>query len=244
MSSVGHDAASAHRQRALVGDFEAIRRLTRGKANVCVSSHFSRESRWSHYAIAYYLAGSNFGSNILYTRRIDPACPGGSDVGYYVLSSKRQVEDAAALTPDNELAFLHTYSSKLESPFAAEYRSLVSTEPQFRSDVDGYLKNGRLYFAKAPCAAEDVAMKFWVALLPPLSLVTRVLPPHRQRFGSRNARIVLMFDGQDKCMGSIPLPAWTDVVSTGTATSRMWWGKVPVESRRPATTGTISWPYQ
>ena len=219
MGFVGHDAESAQRQRALVRDFEAIRRITRGKDNVCVSPRlaaqiFSRGTKPPRHAVAYYLSGSN----IVNMRAADAVrCPGGDHAGY-VLSSNRQEEGAVLLTPGNEIAFLHARSSNWKSALFAEYRALVSATPLFRSEFDGHLKDGRLHYVKAPCAAEDVEEVFWVTVVPPLPLVTRVLPAHRQRFGSHhfNGRFTVegvKFDG--KCVVSIPLPAWTEVVATG-----------------------------
>ena len=44
---------------------------------------------------------------------------------------------APLLTPDNEIAFLHTLFD-MEEVLLAEYHSLVSTKPLFRSTFDGY----------------------------------------------------------------------------------------------------------
>ena len=234
MGFVGHDAESAQRQRALVRDFEAIRRIARGKDNVCVSPRLaaqtlSRGTRSPGYAVAYYLSGSN----IVNMRAADAVrCPGGDHAGY-VLSSKRQEEGAVLLTPGNEIAFLHARSSNWKSPLFAEYRALVSATPLFRSEFDGHLKDGRLHYVKAPCAAEDVEEVFWVTVYPPLPLVTRVLPPHRQRSGShgiagRFSVEGVKFDG--KCVVSIPLPAWTEAVATGQiGKSWRWGGRLPAD---------------
>ena len=257
MGLVGHDAADAERQRALARDFEAIRRVTRGgKNNVCVSSSLKsympqRRIRGTGYIpipVGFYLAGSN----LVYTR----PWPGGRkrdwcrdrDLDFdYTLSYQRQggeegggrgggVEGAAGavlLTPTNEVAFLHTFFG-LEQSLVAEYRAVVAAEPLFRSTFDGYFKDGRLHLVKEPCGVEDRGTRFWLAVFPPRPLLTRVLPPHRQRFGSLNMGAALRppdglgFDG--KCMVSTAVPAWAELVTVGQIGER-WRGfaRIPVE---------------
>ena len=236
MGLVGHDAAAAERQRALARDFEAIRRVARGgKNNVCVSP------RWSFrhdLSVSFYLAGSN----LVYTR----ARPNGKQGNWcraraldfdYTLSHQRQTggeegEDVL-LTPTNEIVFLHTFFD-LEQSVLSEYRAVVAAEPLFRSTFDGYYKDGRLHLVQAPCGDQNMTTRFWLAVFPPRPLLTRVLPPHRQRFGSLNTGAALRppdglgFDG--KCMVSTAVPAWAELVTVGQI-GEMWRGfaRIPVE---------------
>ena len=255
MGLVGHDAAAAERQRALARDFEAIRRVARGgENNVCVSP------RWSFrhdLSVSFYLAGSN----LVYTQALPgeekaDLC-GARDLDFdYTLSHQRQtggeegpeegggsgeggvdgVADVAGgvlLTPTNEVVFLHTFFH-LEQSLVAEYRAVVAAEPLFRSTFDGYFKDGRLHLVKEPCGVEDRGTRFWLAVFPPQPLLTRVLPPHRQRFGSLNMGAALRppdglgFDG--KCMVSTAVPAWAELVTVGQI-GEMWRGfaRIPVE---------------
>ena len=251
MGLVGYDADAAERQRALVRDFEAIRRVARGgKNNVCVSP------RWvpSHdSSISFYLAGSN----LVYTR----PWRGGKtewcrarDLDFdYTLSHQRQtggeegggsgedgegvavagVAGGVLLTPTNEIVFLHTFFG-LERSLLAEYRAVVVAKPLFRSAFDAYFKDGRLHLVKEPCGVDDRGTRFWLAVFPPRPLLTRVLPPHRQRHGTMNMGVALhppdglRFKG--KCMVSTAVPAWAELVTVGLV-GGTWRGfaRMPVE---------------
>ncbi len=247
MGLVGYDAAAAERQRAVVRDFEAIRRVTRGgKNNVCVSSSLKsympqRRIRGTGYIsipVGFYLSGSN----LVYTQ----PWPGGRkrdwcrdrDLDFdYTLSYRRQGGEegggrgAVLLTPTNEVAFLHTFFG-LEQSLIAEYRAVVAAEPLFRSTFDGYFKDGSLHLVKEPCGVEDLDTRFWLAVFPPRPLLTRVLPSHRQRHGTLNLGAELRppdglrFDG--KCLVSTAVPAWAERVTVG---GKGWRGfaRIPVE---------------
>ena len=239
MGLVGYDAAAVERQRAVVRDFEVIRRVARGgKNNVCVSPRVrDLDVSWASVDpihVSFYLAGNN----LVYAR----ARPGESETCAargldfdYVLSFQRQpVEKGGVLlTPNNEIVFLHTFFD-LERSLLAEYRAVVATEPLFRSTFDGYFKEGRLHFVKEPCGVEDRGTRFWLAVFPPRPFLTRVLPPHRQRHGSLNMGAALRppdglgFDG--KCMVSTAVPAWAELVTVGQI-GQSWRGfaRIPVE---------------
>ncbi len=247
MGLVGHDAAAAERQRALARDFEAIRRVARGgKNNVCVSPRLGDQQ--DTIPVGFYLAGSN----LVYTRArpVRPVgkgdwCRAGDALDFdYVLSFQRQprgprVEGGGSggsgvlLTPNNEIVFLHTFFD-LEQSVLSEYRAVVAAAPLFRSAFDGYYKDGRLHLVKAPCGDQDMRTRFWLAVFPPRPLLTRVLPPHRQRHGTLNMGAALRppdgfgFDG--KCMVSTAPPAWAERVTVGQI-GEMWRGfaRIPVE---------------
>ena len=137
------------------------------------------------------------------------------------------------MTPTNEIAFLHTFFG-LEQSLLAEYRAVVAAEPLFRSTFDGYFRDGRLHLVKAPCGVEDRDTRLWLVVFPPRPLLTRVLPPHRQRFGRSNLGAALgppdglRFDG--KCMVSTAVPAWAELVTVG-GVGQSWRGfaRIPVE---------------
>ena len=245
MGLVGHDAAAAERQRTLTRDFEAIRRVARGgKNNVCVSPRWSPSDDRS---ITFYLAGSNLVYTWPWHGRKGDWCRA-RDLDFdYTLSHQRQggeeggergggvegVAGAVLLTPTNEIAFLHTFFG-LEQSLVAEYRAVVAAEPLFRSTFDGYFKDGRLHLVKAPCGVEDRDTRLWLVVFPPRPLLTRVLPPHRQRFGRSNLGAALgppdglRFDG--KCMVSTAVPAWAELVTVGQV-GQSWRGfaRIPVE---------------
>ncbi len=238
MGLVGHDTAAAEHQRALARDFEVIRRVVRGgENNVCVSPQLSPLGRSN--PVAFYLAGSN----LVYTR----ARPGWRKRDFcraraldfdYTLSHQRQTdgeegeEGGVLLTPTNEVVFLHTFFD-LEQSFLAEYRVVVAARPLFRSTFDAYFKDGRLHLVKAPCGDQDMTTRFWLSVFPPRPLSTRVLPPHRQRFGSLNLGAQLPADGlgfDGKCMVFTAVPAWAELVTIGQIGER-WRGfaRIPVE---------------
>ncbi len=251
MGLVGHDAAAAERQRALARDFEAIRRVARGgENNVCVSPRWSPSHDRS---VSFYLAGSN----LVYTQ----ALPGEEKADLcgaraldfdYTLSHQRQtgekkvveagkvgvdgvagVAGGVLLTPTNEIVFLHTFFD-LDQSVLSEYRAVVAAEPLFRSTFDGYFKDGRLHLVKEPCGNQDRGTRFWLVVFPHRPLLTRVLPPHRQRFGRSNLAAALRppdglgFDG--KCMVSTAVPAWAELVTVGQI-GESWRGfaRIPVE---------------
>ena len=243
MGLVGYDADAAERQRALVRDFEAIRRVARGgKNNVCVSPRWSPSHDRS---VSFYLAGSN----LVYTRPWERDwCRARRALDFdYTLSYQRQtggeagggsgeregVAGGVLLTPTNEIAFLHTFFG-LERALLAEYRAVVAAKPLFRSTFDAYFKDGRLHLVKEPCGVEDRGTRFWLAVFPPRPLLTRVLPPHRQRHGTKNMGVALgppdglRFDG--KCMVSTAVPAWAELVTVGQIGER-WRGfaRIPAE---------------
>ena len=242
MGLVGHDAAAAERQRALARDFEVIRRVARGgENNVCVSPQLSPVGRPN--PVGFYLAGSNLVYTWARPRGRERDFCRARDVDFdYTLSRQRQTggeggeegggEGGVLLTPANEVVFLHTFFD-LEQSFLAEYRGVVAAKPLFRSTFDGYFKDGRLHLVKAPCGDQDMTTRFWLAVFPPRPLSTRVLPPHRQRFGSLNLGAQLPADGlgfDRKCMVSTAVPVWAELVTVGQIGER-WRGfaRIPVE---------------
>ena len=176
---------------ALLSDLDAIRRITQG-ASVCVGP-------MTEYAIDYYLSGSVINSSV------DP-CPFGPGApDPFVIESARAEVDAL-LTPENRAAFLYDARRLSESPHETAFRDLRSQQPALQSAWNVYLGEGRLIYAKAPCARSDTRGLF--------SLRARAaddadLPMSARRdgfsfftflFRERGAR----FDG--KCIASVVLP--------------------------------------
>ena len=212
MRDVGHDAATAERQRLLVRDLAAVSPITRGQGNVCVLPSWEAVEtlNGSYLAVDYLLAGSN----LVYGDPRRGECPVAAD---FMLGAKRD-QDAELLTPHNQLLFLHRAFDAVAS-YEAQWRALVSREPLARAAFDVYLDvymdRRVLRYARAPCVWEDTEGIFRLTIFPKDKTL---LPAHRKphesflegyRFTQEDG---VMFNG--KCMFSIVLPPYHIVSAT------------------------------
>lgn len=102
MSRVGFDAESADVHDALIADFEVIRRMTKGRTVYVTSpSRAAAATRFAGaaHALHYYLAGSVIEYDVPRTRN-NPCRPG-------FVVTRRRVDGATLLTPENRLVFLY-----------------------------------------------------------------------------------------------------------------------------------------
>ena len=84
------------------------------------------------------------------------------------------------------------------------------------SPFDLYFEDGHLVYVKAPCAAEDIALPFFLHIRPTKPYV---LPEHRREVGFENLDFKFFQRGLrwgDRCHAEVPLPKYEiDVIRTG-----------------------------
>ena len=85
------------------------------------------------------------------------------------------------------------------------YRSILSSEPDVRTDFDIYLLENQLVYFKEPCTPADTAGPFFVKIS---SVAPNGLPGAAKRasFNHYFERHGVRFDG--RCLTAIPLPDW------------------------------------
>ena len=97
MSRIGHSTEVAAFHRALLTDFESIRKLTTGRRVLVLVSKRDTPFPWGHHAVNYYLAGSIIGYE---NDGYEP-----EDYDFIITSERR--EGPALLTPENRYVFLY-----------------------------------------------------------------------------------------------------------------------------------------
>ncbi len=97
MGRIGHITEAAAFHRALLTDFESIRKLTTGRRVLVLASERDTPFPWGHHAVNYYLAGSIIGYERDGYRLTDYD---------FVITSEREEGDSL-LTPENRYIFLY-----------------------------------------------------------------------------------------------------------------------------------------
>ena len=90
----------------------------------------------------------------------------------------------------------------------SEYQSIVSNEPDARSEFDMYIDGGNLYYIKEPCGEEDTAAAFFLHIIP---ADLDDLPGARMQHGFDNLDFGfdvrgVVFNG--KCVAAVHLPQY------------------------------------
>ena len=90
----------------------------------------------------------------------------------------------------------------------SEYQSIVSNEPDARSEFDLYIDGGNLYYVKEPCGEGDTAAAFFLHIIP---ADLDDLPGDRRQHGFDNLDFGfdvrgVVFDG--KCVAAVHLPQY------------------------------------
>ena len=229
MARVGHDAETGEFQKAMLADFEAIRKLTEGN-RVRAATHYYPPSKAIRFAgarhgVHYYLAGRSIG--VKYGNNLD-----GTDF----LISRHHAAGLPTLTPDNRLMFLYDSASLVEA-FRSAYRSIRSDDPMSRSYFDLYLRDPggdgsrQLSYVKEPCKWTDTLGRFYVNITP---VDSDDLADHRREHGFES----LDFDFRDefglryrgRCMVTVDLP---DYEIASIATGQRACRSIPACKDRP-----------
>ena len=197
MSRVGDDAEATEFHKAMIADFEAIRKITKGKKIFVPQSTFDHEFSGARQSTAYYLAGSI----ILFYN--DKHKVGLAD---FVITRGRE-EKTGLLTPENRLVFLYDNTSLIDE-YRSEYRSVTSNEPVVRSNFDIFMRKRTLYYVRPRCISPNPRERFFLYIVP---VNKNDLPQDRKQDGFdirrtkfwKNGRI---FDG--KCMVTVALPQY------------------------------------
>lgn len=215
MGQVGYGDAVAERQRAIVADFEAIRRLADGKA---VSVDFKDVQ--VPFGMHYYLAGRNI--------KIAATPAEGHDFADYVVA-KRSAEGPAPLTPQNRHLFLYERSSYE----AGDQLAVGIGDPAARSVFDIFLEGNALIYVKNPCRKDDIAPRFFLHVAP---IDKRNLADDRTlRFNNLDFNFEeFQLPHQQGCVASVPLPDYgIEQIRTGqfSRTGEIWSAEIGMVTR-------------
>ena len=199
MRTVRLDAAGSAREKAVMAEFQTIRRHVRGKdVLLALPKDWLRRSFPMPAKLRYYLAGS-----VLQYPNAPSAHP--PDM---VLSVTR-APSRALLTPAHEHVFLYDSPRALEEIAAARrsaYLALAAAAPAARAEFDIHLRDGAVVLAKSPCPPADARGRYFAHFFP---VDPDVLPTPRRRTGFAGYAFWfgehgVTFDG--KCLASVPLP--------------------------------------
>ena len=203
MSRVGDGAEATEFHKAMTADFDAIRKITKGKTVLFMfTQHFT--GAWQ--SAAYYLAGSIvlFGDERYRSSLAD-----------FVITRGRE-EKTGLLTPENRLVFLYDNTSRIDE-YRSEYRSVTSNEPVARSNFDIYMRKRTLYYVRPRCVRPKLSERFFLHIVP---VNENDLPRDRKPYGFDIRRAKFRRDGRifdGKCMVSFAFPQYKIAsIRTGT----------------------------
>ena len=220
----GRHSRSDDRQKAMMGDFNAIRETTRGKTVFLARDVYTSKS-WPAKAAGFFLPDSilQFDTHAPFTTG-DIAYDGFKNRkrAYDFIVSTRRFEHLAPLTPNNQRVFLYDGRpfATADAFFAESYRleaaPLAATKPDAIGDYQLYLQENKLTYFKAPCAAEDKRGIFFLHIVP---RQPDDLPEHRRKFEFDNYDFSFADRGtpfDDKCLANVQLPGYAiGIISTG-----------------------------
>ena len=219
-AQVRYDAGADELHKAAIKDFQAIRKVTRGKSVFVASPSRGSISGFAGaaYAVDFYLAGSL----MIYD---DGSAKRARDTDFIIT---RYRDDGKPLVmPKNRIVFLYESVNALDL-YRSEYQSVVSEDPVVRSNFDVYLDERTLTYVSELCDPAVVETLFFLHVTP---FDHGVLSPERRQHGFDNLDFLFypdafshdrgllrrsgrIFDG--KCMVTITLPNYPIAsVSTG-----------------------------
>ena len=144
MSRVGDGAEAAEFHKAMMADFDAIRKMTKGETILIMFNH---ELSGAWQSAAYYLAGSI----VLFNNQKHQL--GFAD---FVITRGRE-EKTGLLTPENRLVFLYDNTNLIDE-YRSEYRSVTSNEPVARSNFDIYIyAKSHIVLCQAPMRSSQTS---------------------------------------------------------------------------------------
>lgn len=213
MSRVGDGAEATEFHKAMTADFDAIRKITKGKTILFM---FNPMFTGTWQSAAYYLAGSIvlFGNERYRSSLAD-----------FVITRGRE-EKTGLLTPENRLVFLYDNTSRIDE-YRSEYRSVTSNEPvATHSNFDIYMRKRTLYYIRPRCFSPPISERFFLHIVP---VSENDLPRDRKQYGFDIRRVKFRRDGRifdGKCMVSFALPEYKIAsIRTGTImnkTDQVW----------------------
>ena len=213
MSRVGDGAEAAEFHKATMADFDAIRKMTKGKTVLIMFNY--EHGTWQQAPYCFYLAGSI----VLFEN--EKYKLGLAD---FVITRGRE-EKTGLLTPENRLVFLYDNTNLIDE-YRSEYRSVTSNEPVARSNFDIYMRKRTLYYVKPRCVSPYLRERFFLHIVP---VNENDLPQDRKQYGFDIRRATFreegrIFDG--KCMVPFALPQYKIASiragSTIRNTDRVW----------------------
>ena len=230
MGEARRDPVAAKAERALMGEFEAIAALTRGKDVLVAASanaiyRFMQPApprlRDAHSWRVTDISGRKMfsffmsGTNLRYPRSLSDA--GAATVPPDFVLAFERVAVPALRTPNHRFAFLYDSVDAMAAIAEArrqDFRTIAASEPV--ADARWKVYAGRwdghpeLAYLRAPCADDDTAGRFFLHVLP---TDPRQVPPRTTLPGGHLKEHVsfsehgVRFD--DKCLMRVRLPAWS-----------------------------------
>lgn len=195
MSRVGDGAEATEFHKAMTADFDAIRKITKGKTILFM---FNPGFTGTWQSAAYYLAGSI----VLFGR--EKYKLGLAD---FVITRGRE-EKTGLLTPENRLVFLYDNTSRIDE-YRSEYRSVTSNGPvATHTNFDIYMRKRTLYFIRPQCVPPLPSERFFLHIVP---VNENDLPRDRKQYGFDIRRALFRRDGRifdGKCMMPLALPQY------------------------------------
>ncbi len=180
---------ATRRQKDLLSDATAIRRLTAEGDPIFVPSHklpYLDEAKLNYYWMGRIIHGHSLAAE-----------------GFAMLYD--HLDTDALLTPKNERIFLYDAKKLLES-YRQAYQRVASGEPMARSTFDVYREDRTLHYVKTPCSDADMNIQLFLHIFPTDGAE---LPDHRRLFGYDTDILHFSDHGfrfDDKCLASIALP--------------------------------------
>ena len=216
MAAAGRDADTAHAQRALIADFEAIRDTTRGHDVLVAANRDALDRLFKvQSAFYYYMAGSILG----YEEAHIGAAPARATPARrtdFVLAMRRLDSDSLR-TPGNRFVFLYDSRDALDALAAArrsDYAAVAATAPLARSVWQLHMRDNarsgetELVYRKDSCRRDDINGRFSLHIYP---VRAGDLSPQRRpagfdviAFGFGEYGVVV----DDKCLVIVPLPKY------------------------------------
>ena len=157
--SHGQDAA----EKAILADYETIRRMTRDKIVYLDPSIGANRSAGFPHDAAFYISSAilmDFNYEGLISTEGEEMQPRAESADFVL--RRGRLEGAKSLTPNNREMFLYD-PREVSARLAAEYdRLAASQDPAARGAFDIYADGGALIYAKRPCGIKDTRARFFL----------------------------------------------------------------------------------
>ncbi len=190
----GEDESAS--SKAVLADFQAIRRITEGKSVLVLQTRQPDGSVGvKRQPAMYYLAGN--------TIMLDTEGYHFDSVDFVV--ARDRLPGPALLTPDNQQVFIYDLSGYNKQLFERTIDHELGS-PTARSTFDIYLRNNTLFYVKHSCRQDDITPMFFLHVTP---ADPNDLPDYRRESGFDNLDFDFGANGSmadGRCLAIVHLP--------------------------------------